>query len=608
MDNSTRMVGGPKRLLQRRAALIAWVTVLAVPVVVGAVWVGSDDRTAVTYLLVVGVGLIGGLALGVAFAYVWDRHAGRLKRASDVGAVTGLPVLGRVPAMHLEAADRADAASHPAYGFVAADLADALRASGANCLLITSPTRGAGRTTTAVSLATLLAAEGFQTALVAADPSGGGVDEVLGLERRPGLTEVLGGTGSLESVLRPGGMKGLVVLTAGGPSDEVLGQRLDRLAGVLDRLIQRVDLVVIDAPPVLDGLDTVLLAREADLVLLVVDVRHGKRSDAALAVALLGHVQDRLVGCVANDPGPRRYRPSRGAPAAAPKPVPTALAGLAAVGTRFGARLRRASGAAAGVVGTGVGAAAGVAGEMTRTARARLISTASPRALRRHPWSAVIASALAVAIVVSTMWWLNHDGSTEAHDGPAARDTSPAAAPPSQEIVAAAMDECRSTWKAQGAPLEAAKKSLQQWQVHVTTMNHLVAGKITLDQASAFWERTRKQAVHRVHRFHNAENAYQAGSHSCRTPDVASTADARLAALTACQRNIERRADVLRAARVAIDTWHHHVIDMNRLRAGALAPARAIRLWNKYWKQGVAELHHYRSQLRETKGQPCNDR
>lgn len=52
-------------------------------------------------------------------------------------------------------------------------------------------------------------------------------------------------------------------------------------------------------------------------------------------------------------------------------------------------------------------------------------------------------------------------------------------------------------------------------------------------------------------------------------------------------------------------TWHYHVMDMTMLRAGALSPARAIQLWNKYWHQGVAQLRHYRTQLQQTDNQHC---
>jgi hypothetical protein len=91
---------------------------------------------------------------------------------------------------------------------------------------------------------------------------------------------------------------------------------------------------------------------------------------------------------------------------------------------------------------------------------------------------------------------------------------------------------------------------------------------------------------------------YTAGRHECAPLVTATNPSPSLTALADCRHNVTQRDDALRAARVAIDTWHHHVTDMNMLRAGTLSPTRAIRLWNKYWKQGVAQLHHYHKQLR----------
>src|SRR5262245_3336600 len=191
MGGSTRLVGGPKGW-RRWAGLLAWLAVLAFVLGLNAMWLTSVDRSSLETAVVPVVGLIGVLALGVLLQYVWGRYsARRLRGVSDIHAVTSLTVLAEVPAMHWETADLvAVAANQPAYAHLAAELAETAQESGRDRLLITSPTSGDGRTTTAVSLATLSAAEGLSVVLVSADPNGEGVDEVLGLDRRPGLTEV----------------------------------------------------------------------------------------------------------------------------------------------------------------------------------------------------------------------------------------------------------------------------------------------------------------------------------------------------------------------------------------------------------------------------------
>ena len=280
-----------------------------------------------------------------------------------------------------------------------------------------------------------------------------------------------------------------------------------------------------------------------------------------------------------------------------------------AAGAGLWALLQRAGGAAAGAA----RAVPRTARRAARTTRDKISSSAAPAGtLRRHRWAGVIAAGVAAALMIGTVWWAgyNDDSSEAGHEPSAAQDASVAgmaddgSSSSGRAAVAAAMNECRSTRKAQARPLHAAAASVKQWHAHVAAMNQLVAGKITLAQANRFWERTRVKAAQKVHRFDRANGTYHAGQHSCRTPDLART-NPGLAALTACRRNVAQRDDALRAARVAIHTWHHHVMDMNMLRAGTISPTRAIRLWNKYWKQGVAELHHYHKQLRQTHNQHC---
>ena len=581
MGGSTRLEWDPKGWWRRWAGLIAWGMVLAVVVALDAVWLASIDRSPLDSAFVAVVSLIGVLVLAVFLQYLWGRYsAQRLRGVSDIHAATDLPVLGVVPTMRTAEVDRvAVGANGSTYGMVASELTGTLRESGRTCLLITSPSPGDGRTTTAVNLAARSAMDGLRVALVSADPNGVGVDEVLGLDRRPGLTEVLDGASSLESALQPSRIDGLSVLAAGGPSREVLGRYLDKLSGVLGRLSRTVDLIVIDAPAVLGGLETVLLAQDADQVLLVIDARHGKRSEAMAALAYLGHVRDRLVGCLANDPGGRRRRRTSAAPTPAPVARrPRVLAGL-------GATVGRAKWAA----------------------RDRVGSVGRHGTARRRRWVGVIAVAAAAALVIPAVWSSDEDDSSEpGRESAPSHETSVAGIAASGRAVAdAALQECRSTWDAQTPPLRAAATSLSQWKLHIKAMNRLVAGRISLDQAQAFWERTGVRAAQRVRRFDRADAAYTVGQYSCPTLVTSDDPGPSLRAVSACRRDIAQRDDVLQTARLAIDTWHHHVMDMNKLRDHTMSPARAIRRWNKSWKQGAADLHHYHKQRRQTDNQSC---
>jgi Mrp family chromosome partitioning ATPase len=598
------MTASPRWLLRRYAALIASVTVLTTFAVLDvALW--RDYSGWPTFPVVVGLGLLAGFVLGLTIAWAWDRYSGRLRSLPDIEEATGLPVQGLIPSRHRKRSDQSDPAAEDreAYRQLAGNLVGTLRASGASCLLITSPTRRTGRSTVAANLAASFATGGMRVALVSADPRNGSVDELLGLRSEPGLMEALDGSSPLHAVVQASGVERLSVIAAGtqtGPGE--VGYNLDDMALALDRLTKRVDLVVVEAPPVLGTLDTALLAQEADHVLLAIDIRHGRKADASLAVSYLGHVDDRLIGCVANDPGRRRLRRRAAGPALIPAVIPEVTSTATPDRSEQPAPVpatsrRRHPGTAAAVA---IGKAPGKASGAARAVGRKLAPAAALGTPRRRRWAGVIATAITVAVVISSVWWLSYDDDrSDAQDvGPAPSTPLAATAASDRAIVEAAMEECRATWEAQAEPLDAAAETLKQWGTHIAAMNQLVAGKITLDQANAFWEQTREQAGEKVDRFRSAQSAYANDRYTCRIPTLVTTTDVDTARLTACKHQIAQRDKALQSADVAVGTWHHHVMEMNMLRAGTLSPSRAVTLWLEAWKEGAAELKAYRVQLR----------
>jgi hypothetical protein len=227
--------------------------------------------------------------------------------------------------------------------------------------------------------------------------------------------------------------------------------------------------------------------------------------------------------------------------------------------------------------------------------------------VRPHHWLGPVAIVVAVVALTTTLSWLSlewerspgpRDGGTPTAE-PATSQTDPSDIASLQAVIDSAAQECRSAWAAQEAPLDTAAASLAQWQVHVDAMNQLVAGEITLVEATAFWEQTRIQAAAKVAAFSSADVKYVATDPSCRTPLVADDTVV-VEDLSACEDAVEARDEALDAARVSIRTWHHHIIDMDLLRAGELSPELALELWRRYWKQGVEELAAYRKELGET--------
>ncbi|MCE9593094.1 MAG: CpsD/CapB family tyrosine-protein kinase [Planctomycetes bacterium] len=139
-------------------------------------------------------------------------------------------------------------------------------------VVITSALKGEGKTVTSINLAMALAEmPNTRVLIVDANLHAPGAEEIIGMPRRQGLSELLSGRLSLDQAVRSLSVAGVAILGAGAapknPS-ELLAS--DRMKIVLSQLKQRFNYVLLDAPEALAISDASLLGAIADGVLLVV--------------------------------------------------------------------------------------------------------------------------------------------------------------------------------------------------------------------------------------------------------------------------------------------------------------------------------------------------
>lgn len=138
-------------------------------------------------------------------------------------------------------------------------------------ILVTSGASKEGKTVTAINIAMAFAEMGSKVLLIDADLRRSRCHEVLGIGKRPGLTEVLTGSGTVEEFVTSTTVDSLWCLTAGSrpPNPgELLGST--KMADTLRRVGDNYDFIIIDSAPVMPVTDTLLLTTVADGVLLVV--------------------------------------------------------------------------------------------------------------------------------------------------------------------------------------------------------------------------------------------------------------------------------------------------------------------------------------------------
>jgi protein-tyrosine kinase len=178
-----------------------------------------------------------------------------------------------------------------------------MRQHGWQTLALTSPNKGAGKSTIALNLAMSFAMEVDYTALlVDADLRDPDIRKMLELESGPGLADYLAGRAPVEDLLIHLDIGNLVVLPGGDPvartSELMRSPMMVELIREL-RARYRDRLIVFDVPPVLAGADTLAFAEHMDATVLIVEECRTRKEDFERACDLL-RGSSNLIGIVLN--------------------------------------------------------------------------------------------------------------------------------------------------------------------------------------------------------------------------------------------------------------------------------------------------------------------
>lgn len=175
-------------------------------------------------------------------------------------------------------------------------------------LLITSTESGEGNTTIATCLAKTRAIAGDKTLIVDLNLRDPNIHSIFGIEKSPGITELLSGNCSLEEVIRTDPETGAHIITVGAaclnPADILMGNNMEVLIPILH---ESYDLVIIDSPPIMAVPDARLLLDKVDATLFVVRWAQTKRKFVQKALAEAAASRNQLIGVVLNMVDEKNY-------------------------------------------------------------------------------------------------------------------------------------------------------------------------------------------------------------------------------------------------------------------------------------------------------------
>jgi capsular exopolysaccharide synthesis family protein len=231
-------------------------------------------------LAVVAVAFLFTATGGTILAVLLERRDQSIRSTVQLRRMTTVRVLGAVPAVkrrwQLRQSPMALVLAEPTSTF-----AENLRAvwlqidystqAHPKTLVITSALSREGKTSIATSLARQLALIGRRVVIVDADLRRPSVHRMLGLKQDPGLADLVEGSQQIEAVLQKDEPSGAFFVAAGAavssPADYLQSLKMSE---TLKDLSAAFDAVIIDTPPMLAVHDAGIMARHADMTIMVV--------------------------------------------------------------------------------------------------------------------------------------------------------------------------------------------------------------------------------------------------------------------------------------------------------------------------------------------------
>ncbi len=268
-------------------------------------------------LLAIIVGLFGSIGLAFFLEYLDNS----IKSPRDVEERLGIPIFGRIPFIP---AKKNGQRSNPDTGLITLEsiksvTAESFRSLRTNLQFaglekkgrifhITSPQSSEGKSTITANLGITLALMGGKTLIIDLDLRKPTVHHIFGINKEPGITNLLTRTTTFQEIVKTTGFEHLYVIPAGiippNPS-ELLSQ--ENLSAFLDEIREQFDFILIDSPPVLPVTDAQLLGRLADTSFLVIELGKTPFPAAEHSIAQLRNINVNVAGAIIN-----KIQPSTG--------------------------------------------------------------------------------------------------------------------------------------------------------------------------------------------------------------------------------------------------------------------------------------------------------
>jgi len=250
-------------------------------------------------------GVLLGIFLGVAVAFLLEFLDDRLKSKDDLERLLKIPVIGLIPRAKGKDTQSVALLSHSdprsalgeAYRSVRTNLLFATREGAPKILQVTSALPSEGKSSTATNLATTFAQAGKKILLVDCDLRKPVLHQRFKLENTEGMSNFLTMQAEAVKLIRSTEISNVYIITSGplspNPAELLLSERMGDL---LKLVPTEFDMIILDSPPIMGLADALILSNWASATLLVTAFGESRKKPLQDAFQRLKHVNAHVLG------------------------------------------------------------------------------------------------------------------------------------------------------------------------------------------------------------------------------------------------------------------------------------------------------------------------
>jgi succinoglycan biosynthesis transport protein ExoP len=259
----------------------------------------NDGPRLVLLAILASIGLAAGLSL------LHDRLDSRFRYPEQAVRDLGLTIAGTVPKLKpaRDGEFQVELMSQVIESFRTLRLATGydFPADRPIVIAVTSPSTGDGKSLVSANLALAFASAGHRTLLIDGDVRRGGLHATFDVPVTPGLVEYLGSGSGMDIVVKPTASENLYLLPRGTRATRAPELLVSAQMGTLIKMArERFEVVIIDSPPFIAGVDAYALSAAAGSVLIVLRQGLSDRKLAAAKLTVLDRLPIRVLGAVIN--------------------------------------------------------------------------------------------------------------------------------------------------------------------------------------------------------------------------------------------------------------------------------------------------------------------